>query len=298
MKRGALDHPKTVELNAKLNEPMRATWGLVEGLVHYVTKYAPEGDIGKWSDASIAKGVAWEGDPAVLIAALVETRWLDVDVTGVRLFVHDWPEHADDAVHAQLARAGKLFANGAAPKLTRLQSEERRKCAEKLQAALARREAAHAERMPSAREALDVQVPRPVPSPPVSEVAEPDGSAPHTLFPNSDLSAAKSADKTPRARAKSTIPADLKLTESMRRAIASAGCRNPDAAFEQFVNHHTAKQNRYVDWDTRVWATWVTNHGTYACACKQVGRRAGEPRGLDAVQAVAEDWHREGRFVS
>lgn len=174
MKRGALDHPKTLELNARLNESLRATWGLLEALVHYTNKYAPAGDIGKWTDASIAKGLGWDGDPAELIAALVETRWLETGVPGVRLLVHDWPEHADDAVHAQLARAGRLFADGSLPKLTRLTAEERKKCAEKLQTATAAREAAltsaayvAAERLPCARHALDEQQSCPPPSSPV-----------------------------------------------------------------------------------------------------------------------------------
>ena len=71
MKRGALDHPKTLELNAKLNEPLRATWGLLEALTHYVGKYAMAGDIGKWSDASIAIFFAASSASLILVVVSV-----------------------------------------------------------------------------------------------------------------------------------------------------------------------------------------------------------------------------------
>ena len=116
--------PKTSELMKfkrlcrKLNEPKRGCVGLLELLWNETAKNCPEGDVGRFSNEEIAIMCDWEGDPETLIAALVETRWLDEHPTH-RLLVHDWQEHAPDFIKGSLLRWGKQFAgqrtNGTMP---------------------------------------------------------------------------------------------------------------------------------------------------------------------------------------
>lgn len=139
MLRGTLDHPKFMELQDRLDVSRHVAVGLLECLWHMTARYTPDGGVGKWSDRKIARWLEWEGDPGELIAALVESGWLQPD-PDCRLYVHDWHVHADDAVHRSLARSVTHFANGQRPKLTRLNAGE----PEKLRAAFAAVEAENA----------------------------------------------------------------------------------------------------------------------------------------------------------
>lgn len=75
-------------------------------------------------------------------------------------------------------------------------------------------------------------------------------------------------------RADMPFPEDFTLTDVMAAKIRLVGCRNPPAAFEQFKNHHLAKGTLSASWGNS-WATWVGNHGVYACPCQRdAGKRA------------------------
>jgi len=124
MKRGTPRHPKTRALARTLGVPLSHAVGILEMLWHFTAEYAPRGDIGRFADIDIAEEVAWEAEAEKLIDALVECGWLERDERH-RLIVHDWAEHADDAVHMRLARAHELFADGRRPKLGRLARDER-----------------------------------------------------------------------------------------------------------------------------------------------------------------------------
>lgn len=108
MKRGGPSHPKTLALAAALRLPRYAAVGLLECLFHFVGAYAPAGDVGRLSDADIAYACGWDRGPEELIAALVAARYLDVDNCH-RLLLHDWHEHADQAVQRALTRKGAWF---------------------------------------------------------------------------------------------------------------------------------------------------------------------------------------------
>jgi hypothetical protein len=97
MKRGGPAHPKTLHLAAILHLTKYEAVGVLECLFHWAGAYARRGDIGKFPDAAIADGIGWKGDPAQLVAALVESRWL-TRCDCHRLRIHDWHEHADQAV--------------------------------------------------------------------------------------------------------------------------------------------------------------------------------------------------------
>lgn len=114
MKRGTIEHPKMVELRDVLNLPLYQAVGLLEALWHFTATYAAHGNIGRFSDRSIAKALEWEQSPETLIDALVETGWLDRSETH-RLVVHDWAEHADNAVHLKLKRRNEKFVDGTEP---------------------------------------------------------------------------------------------------------------------------------------------------------------------------------------
>src|SRR5205823_5688049 len=81
-----------------------AAVGYLELLWHFTAKYAPQGDVGRFSDARIEAALDWSGKPGKLVGALVTAQWLDRHPKW-RLLVHDWRDHADDATRKRLARS-------------------------------------------------------------------------------------------------------------------------------------------------------------------------------------------------
>lgn len=114
MKRGAHDHPKMLRLARELGVKRGIAVMTIELLLHWMERYAPRGDIGRFDDSDIAAAAEWEGDPGVLVSALRVARWLDVSAEH-RLVFHDWPEHCDRYVHIKLFRKKLLFADGSMP---------------------------------------------------------------------------------------------------------------------------------------------------------------------------------------
>jgi hypothetical protein len=108
MKREAPACTKYKKLSRRLNLRHYQTTGLLEDLWHLTARETPQGNVGKLSNADIALAVDYEGDADELIVALIECRWLDRSEL-YRLVVHDWHEHADDAVKKRLARNGLPF---------------------------------------------------------------------------------------------------------------------------------------------------------------------------------------------
>jgi len=135
MKRGTPQHPKMAMLASELSIARYAAVGLLESLWHWAAQYAKDGDIGRYPVAVIASVLGWEGDAEVLLAALIKCRWVDVHTAcaqeahavgrQVVRYLHDWHEHAEDAVHLSLARATERFANGAIPNMARLAKDEK-----------------------------------------------------------------------------------------------------------------------------------------------------------------------------
>jgi hypothetical protein len=124
VKQSAHDHPKLRTLARILGIPQYAADGVFDRLIRVTSKYAPRGDIGKWTDEQIAAALDWNDSPEVVIAALVESGLMDPSEDG-RVIVHDWPDHCEDSVHNQLARKALFFADGSKPKLNRLGKKER-----------------------------------------------------------------------------------------------------------------------------------------------------------------------------
>ena len=105
VKRDGFDHPKTRRLKRELGVPHYAAVGLLECLFHVTAKYAPDGGVGRLGDDEIADYLGWEEDAGALVVAFQKCGWLDPCDTH-RLRVHDWSDHADDAVKKRLARMG------------------------------------------------------------------------------------------------------------------------------------------------------------------------------------------------
>jgi hypothetical protein len=108
----------------RLDIPQWQAVGLLESIWHLTAKEVPRGNIGKLSNEDIAVAIDYRGDESELIEAMVHSGWLDRDPVE-RLIVHDWHEHADDAVQMKLARGRQYFVSGQAPKPGRLPKKER-----------------------------------------------------------------------------------------------------------------------------------------------------------------------------
>lgn len=104
MKRRTPDHPKVVDLEQRLRVPRYAAVGLLELLWHYTAEFSPQGNVGKYPDAAIARACHWTKDATQFVTALTETGWLDVDQEH-RLLVHDWADHVDETTKKRLLRA-------------------------------------------------------------------------------------------------------------------------------------------------------------------------------------------------
>lgn len=127
MKRGAIEHPKTEHLAALLKIPLAQAVGHFEALIHFTSKAARRGDIGRWTDDVIARKCLWEGDPKVFVAALLganggRPNGMIEAHSEHRLIVHDWQEHCDDATKKAVARANEVFV---VPEVTTLTGQRR-----------------------------------------------------------------------------------------------------------------------------------------------------------------------------
>jgi len=108
MKRGTPRHPKVVELAEQLKVPVYSAVGILELLWHFTAEFAHSGDIGRFSDAAIAKAMCWDGDSTVLVSCLHYAGWLDACECH-RFRVHDWPDHADQTVQRVLSKRNQGF---------------------------------------------------------------------------------------------------------------------------------------------------------------------------------------------
>ena len=80
MKRGTPEHPKMLMLQALLGIEKFQAVGILECLWHWASRYAIQGDVGKWPNKAIALGIGWNPDDADrLVDALVQAGWLDLD---------------------------------------------------------------------------------------------------------------------------------------------------------------------------------------------------------------------------
>jgi hypothetical protein len=108
MKRGVPRHPKVGHLCELLRVRVPMAVGYLELLWHFTAEFAPQGDIGRFEDQRIEAALHWSGAKGKLISAMVGAGWIDRHLES-RLVVHDWCDHADDAVRKRLSRSGLSF---------------------------------------------------------------------------------------------------------------------------------------------------------------------------------------------
>ncbi len=110
MKRGTPDHPKVLELAELLGVRRATAIGHLELLFHFTAQYAPEGNIGKYSNKRIAAALDWNGrtdDSAdKFIQSFIESGWIDHCQTN-RLVTHDWAVHMDRVTRQRLKNSGR-----------------------------------------------------------------------------------------------------------------------------------------------------------------------------------------------
>ncbi len=106
MLKSAFSSPKIRALAARLGIPFPQALGICGLLWNFVADHAPQGDVGRHDDLTIAMAVEWSGEPATLVAALVQVRLVDASANH-RLVIHDWHEHCPRYVHAKLARSNR-----------------------------------------------------------------------------------------------------------------------------------------------------------------------------------------------
>jgi hypothetical protein len=106
-KRGTFDHPKTIRLARALDVETWAALGLLEALWHWTAKYAPDGHIETENWPALAEQIRFSRGSEQLRQVLIQCGW--IDESKGETFVHDWPDHADDAAKKALTRAGTSF---------------------------------------------------------------------------------------------------------------------------------------------------------------------------------------------
>jgi len=107
-KRGTLDHPKTRRLANLLGLEPWGALGILEALWHFTGQFAPDGELSRFKSSEIAAGVRYTGNANELLSALMEAGW--IDKYRSRLVIHDWPDHADQAVKKRVERLKVPFA--------------------------------------------------------------------------------------------------------------------------------------------------------------------------------------------
>ena len=115
MKRGTPEHPKMRLLAKKLGVSLPQAIGTMELLWHWASRYAIQGNIGKWKNEIIAQAVYWDDDPDLLVNALCDSGWIDADPVH-RYVIHDIKDHADNTWRQNLVDAGLTWWDGSSPR--------------------------------------------------------------------------------------------------------------------------------------------------------------------------------------
>ncbi len=240
MKRGTIRHPKLLHLARVLAIEPYCALGLLEALLDWTFDYARAGNVGKFSDGDIAQAIGWQGDPAMLIAALVDTRWLDrCDVH--RLVVHDIADHVPKTWKELMARQHVDFAVAQSTSRPPVDYQ-----------------------WSTSRPPVDEQSP-----PSASASASAPSSSPDVLPGIIQPSEARmgggaggTKQRADKRRSLSPWPDDFTLTDK-RRVVAEA-CEL-DAAWEwgKFRDHARAHDKRYANWDA-AWRNWCRQAPDFA----------------------------------
>lgn len=100
------DHPKTRKLMRILGVSKPTAIGHLHCLWWWALDYADDGRLSRYDALDIAIGAEWEGEPADLVAALVQAGFLDRD--GDTLTIHDWDDYAGKLVSRRRQNAQRM----------------------------------------------------------------------------------------------------------------------------------------------------------------------------------------------
>lgn len=84
-----IHHPKIIELCKRLGVPFYAGVGIIKCIEGAILPYSADGNIVKYGRAVLATAIGWEGDPDLLLDALISSGWVKPD---------DGEEYEDDNV--------------------------------------------------------------------------------------------------------------------------------------------------------------------------------------------------------
>lgn len=234
-------HPKTLRLCRELGISLPQAIGHLQLLWLWVLEFAEDGDLTGLAPDEIATITCWEGDPVVLVDALIRCRFLDQHDDAI--VVHDWRDYA-----------GRLLADRERKRQARRQSTERPRTIRGTSTDSPR----NVRGQSALNQPLTVNQPTGV-NPPVSPLAADaakGGTGEQPALAGSSSSGHEKATKTA-ARAQ-PVPAEFVVTEEMRRLAASYGV--PAAAIdyetEKFLDHFRAKGERKLDW-IAAWRNWM-----------------------------------------
>jgi hypothetical protein len=106
LKRGTTRHPKLFALCEALHCRRPAAIGYLVLLWEFASEYAPQGDIGRYSEKRIEAAMDFRGTAGSLIQALLTSGWLDTleSPGGNCLVIHDWHDHCEESVRRKLQR--------------------------------------------------------------------------------------------------------------------------------------------------------------------------------------------------
>lgn len=105
MKSGTPNHIKTKRLKRRLGLKAFEVIGVLESLWQLTADCADDGAIGRHTNEDIAAYMEWEGSPDELVAALVDSGWLDHDKDD-RLVIHDWEDHMPHYIKERIQKRG------------------------------------------------------------------------------------------------------------------------------------------------------------------------------------------------
>lgn len=127
-KRGTMDSTKNEMLAATLGVGKGLSFGCLTSIWQRIAKDYPTGRLTRNALITILKTTGWdkmiEPDKFITAASHPEHQWLDPLEDG-SFYIHDWHEHADDAVHATLYRSVRTFGNGSRPKAKKISRDEK-----------------------------------------------------------------------------------------------------------------------------------------------------------------------------
>ncbi|MBM3944171.1 MAG: hypothetical protein FJ317_01600 [SAR202 cluster bacterium] len=86
-------HPKLRKLARDLDVPQPQAVGHLFYLWAFAARYAPDGDLGRYTPEELADPAHWDGDPPAFTGALRSAGFLDEDGR-----LHDWMDHSGKSI--------------------------------------------------------------------------------------------------------------------------------------------------------------------------------------------------------